>query len=59
MDEAGYARVKEIFLRVIELEKEERTQFLDQECGQDRELRQEVESLLNYHLNRDEPGLRS
>jgi eukaryotic-like serine/threonine-protein kinase len=41
-------RVSELFHRAMGLASEERGAFLDQECGGDRGLRAEVESLLGY-----------
>lgn len=39
-------RVSEIFERAIELPLEQRDKFVDESCGDDAELRHEVESLL-------------
>ncbi len=41
------ARIREIFWRAVELPTGERTEFLERECGDDRSLRDEVESLLD------------
>jgi hypothetical protein len=41
-------RVSELFHRAMGLAPEQRGAFLDQECGDDRGLRAEVESLLGY-----------
>jgi serine/threonine protein kinase len=44
-----YGRVKEVFQRAIELEPDQRTAYLDSECGADARLRAEVASLLAVH----------
>jgi hypothetical protein len=44
-----HAEVKRIFLEAVELVGEQRDRFLDQQCGDDPQLREEVESLLSYH----------
>ena len=49
MNPERYSRVKEIFLRALAHREEAQRQFLDQACAGDREVRQEVESLLQYH----------
>ena len=42
--------IERVFAAVIELESPaERAAFLDRECGPDRELRAEIESLLESH----------
>lgn len=41
-----WQQVEAIFQASLELESEERRRYLDEACGEDRELRQEVESLL-------------
>jgi hypothetical protein len=43
-----HAQVKELFLKARELSSENRTQFLQQQCGDDDTLRIEVTSLLNH-----------
>lgn len=45
-----YLRAKGVFLRAIELPTGERESFVDRQCGGDRSLRGEVESLLAHHL---------
>jgi len=45
----AWARVREICLAALELPAEERQRYLDAACGGDRELRAEVESLLEQH----------
>jgi serine/threonine protein kinase len=42
-----WARVQELFTAASELEADERETFLDGACGQDRDLRSEVDSLLS------------
>ena len=49
VDREGYACVKVIFLRAVEMNPEDRPQFLRDACGNDSELRAEVESLLEFH----------
>lgn len=51
VDVAGdrFQRVKSIFLQAADKDRAERTAFLDDVCGSDDELRQEVESLLSNH----------
>ncbi len=48
MDREGYARVRELFMAAEELPEEQRASFLDGACGNDQELRSEVESLLGH-----------
>ena len=55
-DPERHARLKELFLRVIELEEEARGPFIDTACGDDADLRSELESLLKYHRPSDRPG---
>ena len=45
-DRQHQKRVREIFGRAHELEGDARQAFLDKVCGEDEELRREVESLL-------------
>ena len=42
-----WERVQELFAAAVELPPEERTAFLDRECGDDETLRREVQSLLD------------
>ncbi|MAT82568.1 MAG: serine/threonine protein kinase, partial [Phycisphaerae bacterium] len=44
-----YDRAKDIFTEAIELAAEDRGAFLDDQCGDDRALRNQVESLLQNH----------
>ncbi len=46
MNPERWKRVKELYARSLELQPEERAQFLAQTCGADAELRREVERLL-------------
>ena len=49
------ARLKQLFFQAIELEEKERQRFLDEMCGEDTELRHELESLLRHHQRSDLP----
>ncbi len=42
-------RIKEIFLKAIELPSEERMAFIKKECGEDTEMIEEVQSLVQNH----------
>ena len=53
--EKQHARVKDIFLKALEVELKDLPEFLDETCGDDDELRREVESLLRFHLPTDRP----
>ena len=44
-----HARIREIFLSACELTSEDRSRSLEQSCGDDAELREEVEALLEHH----------
>jgi hypothetical protein len=48
------AKVKELFLAVVEMSAIERSAHLDTACAQDPELRQQVEALLQSHENSGE-----
>jgi hypothetical protein len=50
-----HARLKELFFRVVELEEEARGPFIDAACGDDVDLRSELESLLKHHRPSDLP----
>ncbi|WP_339909011.1 serine/threonine protein kinase [Symmachiella dynata] len=43
------SRIRDIFVQAIDLDKKSRAKFLDQECGDEPEIRAEVESLLSHH----------
>src|SRR5215218_11232684 len=47
LDPKKWQRAKEIFRAVLQLEGKERDRFLDQQCGNDDDLRSEVLSLLD------------
>ena len=49
MSRQRHQRIKELFLAACEREPDERAAFLQAECGDDTELRREVESLLAHH----------
>lgn len=49
MDAARYARVRDLFLAVDELPKDEQSAYLEKEAGDDQELLNEVLSLLDEH----------
>ncbi len=60
MEHEKYIRVKDIFLEACDLPPDERSAFLDRECGGDDELRAEVESLLKHETPTDaEPAMPS
>jgi serine/threonine-protein kinase len=48
MDPERWRRVDRLFVAALELGKEERERFLARECGEDEELRRQVESLLAH-----------
>lgn len=48
-DQERHARIKELFLAACEKVGRDRDAFLDEACGSDQAMRQEVESLLRYH----------
>ena len=50
-----HARLKKLFFTAIELEDEDRRRFLEDACGEDAELRTELESLLGHHRRADLP----
>jgi len=49
VDPVRYRRIKEVLAEALELPPADRPAFLSAACGDDRELRAEVESLLEYH----------
>ena len=57
IDPQRYARVKEVFRRALDRREEDQRRFLDKECGADQEVRQEVESLLRYHVSAPQGGV--
>lgn len=48
MKEERWQRIRELLEAVLERPPKERASFLEQACGSDRELRKEVESLIDY-----------
>ena len=54
--QGAYSKVKDIFARAVELEDSERSAFLARECGDDSELRREIDSLLEHHFPRSIVG---
>lgn len=50
MSDQRRAHLKEIFFQACRLEGQARQEFLDRVCSDDQQTRQEVESLLRYHL---------
>ncbi len=51
MNAQRHQQVKQIFLAACDLQPPEVAAFLDRECADDAELRQEVESLLEHHFS--------
>ena len=51
MNAKRYARIKTIFMAAIKRSDSEREAFLIEACGDDAELRREVDSLLAHHFN--------
>jgi len=49
VNESRHARIKDVFLRAVEVASENRAAFVAQECGTDEDLRSEVEMLLAHH----------
>jgi len=49
-----WQQLRELFYRALEQDPADRPAFLDKECGQDTELRREVESLLASHEGADD-----
>ena len=47
-----YSQIRELFQQACELDEASRSAFLDQQCGDDAELRSEVESLLKCDITR-------
>jgi len=52
MTPARFQRIEEIFLGALEQEPDQLTAFLDTACGDDADLRREVEKLLNFRTDR-------
>lgn len=53
--EVDWRRVKEVFFAAVETEGAKRAEFVERECGEDRELRDEVNRLLDEHHRRSDP----
>lgn len=49
MASPDHARVRDVFLAAIELPESQHSDFLNQQCGQDSELKQAVQRLINHH----------
>ena len=49
MSDPRYVQAREIFLGACDLQGEERRHYLSETCGENIDLRQEVESLLHHH----------
>lgn len=49
MNADRHAQIKELFIRICELPEQYRSAALDRVCGDDLDLRREVESLLSFH----------
>src|SRR5262245_34946181 len=49
MDANRWKQIKEVYDRALDLSREEREGFLAEACGDDADLRREVESLLAAH----------
>ena len=52
-DAEYHARLKKLFFQAIELEEEERREFLNEACAANCELRADLESLLRHHRRSD------
>ena len=50
-----YARLKQLFFGAVELDGADRRRFVEEACGEDAELRAELESLLDCHRQSDMP----
>ena len=50
-----HARLRRLFFLAIGLEEEGRQTFVEEACGEDAELRAELESLLDHHRRSDLP----
>ncbi len=48
MDRESYARVRELFMEAQDLPEESRSAFLDEACGDNQDVRTEVDSLLGH-----------
>lgn len=50
-----YARLKQLFFGAVELDGDDRRRFVNEACGEDAELRADLESLLDCHRRSDMP----
>lgn len=50
-----HARLRELFLRAVELDAEDRRRFVVEACGEDAELLADLESLMDHHLQVEIP----
>jgi len=57
MDRERYEKITKLFLKACELDPGERGRFLDEACGNDSELRAEIESLLAHDRDRGDLSL--
>ena len=51
MTDQQHARVKQLFFEAMELPSDQRSAFIREACGEDQQLLEEVQSLLNHHLS--------
>ncbi|MCP4203891.1 MAG: protein kinase [bacterium] len=56
MDPHSWSRIRELFAAAVLLDPEERSAFLNDNCGEDAALRREVESLLDHDLEAGDHG---
>lgn len=54
MNSDNFKKVEEIYHAALEIEADKRESFLNDSCGEDSELRREVESLLSFNNTSDE-----
>jgi len=50
MDATRYRRLKELFLEAAGLPRTARGEFIRTSCGDDADMREQLETLLDYHL---------
>ena len=55
MEPARWLAVREIFEQALETSPEERAEYLNAACGEDEEIRREVDSLLRFHAQSQGP----
>ncbi len=56
MDAQSWSRIRELFAAAVLLDPGKRSAFLNDNCGEDAELRREVESLLDHDLEAGDRG---